>query len=368
MTNLDGAAASIDVVAAQSAVDNEAAAATAFGEQDEAHQIAWNIISAGLGFRIAWPARATIDILPLAESLHLTGRPVIEIIDVQDQDGNDLEYTVESGHILKLVGYNREQGNVYKSLDHGDLALLSDPYALGNAGWPTVPYFRHKYVYVTYTYGKQPPPLILRAIEVLATEIQKSIDGDTSCALPKRVTSITRQGVSMTILDPQKFFDEGRTGIYEVDLAIVTYNPTRAKARARVFSPAHPPRRRAAPIDYAPSGQTNAQYDMKWVDAGSPFTRDIFYFQPDGVTPIDLTGFTAHMQIRRAASSSSPLIIDTNPPIDGPAGKITFDLTAEQTALLIEQQYVYAIEIFQGGDPPSRLVGGRVFVRPEVVF
>ena len=61
--------------------------------------------------------------------------------------------------------------------------------------------------------------------------------GDDECVLPQRVTPISRQGVSWTLLDPQDFLDNGRTGIYHVDLFLRTVNPDRARLRSRVFSP-----------------------------------------------------------------------------------------------------------------------------------
>lgn len=48
---------------------------------------------------------------------------------------------------------------------------------------------------------------------------------------------MSRQGVSFTILDPQAFLKEGRTGIYDIDLFIKTVNPDNARKRAKIFSP-----------------------------------------------------------------------------------------------------------------------------------
>jgi hypothetical protein len=51
------------------------------------------------------------------------------------------------------------------------------------------------------------------------------------------VQSITRQGISMAILDPFDFLDNGRTGVYQFDLWLATVNPTGLPRRSRVFSP-----------------------------------------------------------------------------------------------------------------------------------
>lgn len=92
-------------------------------------------------------------------------------------------------------------------------------------------------VEVTYSYGTPPPAAGKAAARILALELVKMYEGDETCALPQRVTSISRQGVSYTLLDSQDFIDELRTGIYAIDLFLKTANPDKARARARVFSP-----------------------------------------------------------------------------------------------------------------------------------
>jgi len=85
------------------------------------------------------------------------------------------------------------------------------------------------------------------AARTLALELVKLYEGTDDCALPNRVTSIARQGVTYTVLDNQDFIDELRSGIYAVDLFLRAVNPDRARARARVFSPDVPRARRVNP-------------------------------------------------------------------------------------------------------------------------
>lgn len=92
-------------------------------------------------------------------------------------------------------------------------------------------------VLVNYSYGVYPPEAGRRAAETLANELIKCINGDDTCRLPERVTSLSREGVSMTILDPQEFLKDGRTGIYEIDIFIKTANPAGALRKPKVFSP-----------------------------------------------------------------------------------------------------------------------------------
>lgn len=71
-------------------------------------------------------------------------------------------------------------------------------------------------VRVHYTTTNNLPPGADRAALRLAEEYVKSYLGQ-ACALPERVTSISRQGASWTILDPQDFLSDGLTGIGPID-------------------------------------------------------------------------------------------------------------------------------------------------------
>lgn len=90
---------------------------------------------------------------------------------------------------------------------------------------------------VSYTYGIAPPAGGVNAVVQLAVEIMKWQTQDNSCRLPKRITSITRQGVSLAVIDPMKFLDKGRTGVYEIDLWLASVNPQSRQRRGRVWSP-----------------------------------------------------------------------------------------------------------------------------------
>lgn len=76
----------------------------------------------------------------------------------------------------------------------------------------------------TWAFGRNPPVGLAHAAAVFAREIGKGCLG-LDCALPERVTSISREGVSYVVMDSQKFLDEGRTGIYDVDLALIAARP-----------------------------------------------------------------------------------------------------------------------------------------------
>lgn len=117
---------------------------------------------------------------------------------------------------------------------------------------------------VSYMYGVAPPASGIHAATELANQYLWAATDDPQCSLPQRVTSVSRQGVSWTLLDQQDFLEQGRTGIYVVDLFLKATNPYNAKMRPRVFSPDIPrarTRRQASTITASrirsvPSGPT----------------------------------------------------------------------------------------------------------------
>jgi hypothetical protein len=89
---------------------------------------------------------------------------------------------------------------------------------------------------VDYTYGTGPPASGVLAVNKLACELLGSLTGGP-CALPKRVTSITREGISMTLLDPFTFLDDGKLGVYEVDTFLAAVNPDGLRRPGRLILP-----------------------------------------------------------------------------------------------------------------------------------
>lgn len=95
---------------------------------------------------------------------------------------------------------------------------------------------------IRYAYGAMPPPAGRTAAKRLACELYQSCIPAGNCSLPKRVSTLTRQGVSVGFVDPFEFFSEGRLGIYEVD-AFLTAEHTRATQGPAVLAGPHVPRR-----------------------------------------------------------------------------------------------------------------------------
>lgn len=75
---------------------------------------------------------------------------------------------------------------------------------------------------VTYYRGFRPGPLVVGAVQTLASEFYLAATGKKH-RLPSNVTAVSRQGLNFTMKDP--VFAEGLTGIAEVDIVIRRYNP-----------------------------------------------------------------------------------------------------------------------------------------------
>lgn len=89
---------------------------------------------------------------------------------------------------------------------------------------------------VRVRYGGNPPPSGLRAARSLAEEFAKARAGG-DCRLPESVTNVVREGLTYSIEDLDGTFEDGRIGIYDVDLFLSTVNPHRLRSRSRTINP-----------------------------------------------------------------------------------------------------------------------------------
>lgn len=165
------------------------------------------------GGRWVYPPVRMVDTYPVPSTgrIVVSGRPIRQIHSVTAPDGTPVD-----PDDIRL--YN----------DHIVAVPVPRAPELCSSGPRTVD--------IDYTYGLlELPPVVASAAAVLADEMSMADSGDANCRIPERVTSVNRQGTSWTLLDPMEFMDKGRTGIYEVDLAINVARP--AKRRARIFHP-----------------------------------------------------------------------------------------------------------------------------------
>ena len=173
--------------------------------------VATQIVRRITGGRWTWPpmqVRDLFDVPPGTRFIQLRAEPVLEVVSVEDyRTGDPITFT--------RMGSNRIE--------------ITDNRCAAR-----------RRIDVTYNFGNRPSGVVLHAIQVLAAEMQKADVDDDECRLPSRVTTVNRQGVSWTLIDPMDFIDKGRTGIIEVDMALNSAT-TKSKARPRVFSVEHPP-------------------------------------------------------------------------------------------------------------------------------
>jgi hypothetical protein len=104
-------------------------------------------------------------------------------------------------------------------------------YRTDGLGWPLTTTTR-----ITYQFGRPVPSTGTLAAITLTTELGKALAGK-ACALPARVTSVTRQGISFTALESVDVLKEGLTGVHSVDVWIRAVNPGRTTQSASVWSP-----------------------------------------------------------------------------------------------------------------------------------
>lgn len=98
---------------------------------------------------------------------------------------------------------------------------------------------------VSYTIGLPVPPGVQAAFERLACEMAKACAGGP-CALPQRMTRLSRQGVDIEIeqIDPETTGQPLLTGIKDVDDVIRAVNPHALMQAPAVLSPDLPQPRR----------------------------------------------------------------------------------------------------------------------------
>lgn len=141
-----------------------------------------------------------------------------------------------------LVRLPRTPVAAVTSITEGGLVLAPSAYLLGRTGWlervdgaawdvcsgTTI---------VSYTYGEPPPAGGVAAVVELGEQMVRRSAGLDGCRLPKRVSSVTRAGVSMAFIDPQDYLDKGRTGLPSVDLWLAAVNPHGRSQGGQVWSP-----------------------------------------------------------------------------------------------------------------------------------
>lgn len=109
-------------------------------------------------------------------------------------------------------------------------------------------------------------------------------------------------------------------------------------------------------------------YKLK-IEQGETFNPVLTWKDETG-TAVNVTGYTARMQIRKTAEASAFLLECTTEngriALGGAAGTITFSVSAADTAALPSGTFRYDLELISGGGIVTKLLKGDVVVAQEV--
>jgi hypothetical protein len=157
----------------------------------------WRNISCGCGPKCSYQSPRVVH---LAANVALPVREVLEVTIggvVQDPATYRLE-----GDLLYRIGGRWPAQDLTKPLDEAGT-------------WS-----------VTYTRGTPPPPGTAKLVALLAKEFFAACTGG-KCRLPRRVQTVSRQGVTYQMVNPSDIYAEGRTGLDEIDLWLSSVNPNK---------------------------------------------------------------------------------------------------------------------------------------------
>ncbi len=108
------------------------------------------------------------------------------------------------------------------------------------------------------------------------------------------------------------------------------------------------------------------------VDQNATFTFEVQYTEEDEVTPIDLTGATAKMQVRDTKGGSKLAFTLTSPSggitIDGPNGKLTIKITPTQTNKMFYPKSSYDIMVVDSNSNKIKLLEGFMTLSRSVTI
>ena len=115
------------------------------------------------------------------------------------------------------------------------------------------------------------------------------------------------------------------------------------------------------------AGQKNFE-----VDQNATFSFQVEYTEEDEVTPIDLTGATAKMQVRDTKGGSKLAVTLTSPSggitISGPEGIVNIKMTPTQTNKLFYPKSSYDIMVIDSNGNKIKLLEGFMTLSRSVTI
>ena len=100
------------------------------------------------------------------------------------------------------------------------------------------------------------------------------------------------------------------------------------------------------------------------LEQGATFNRQLTVQENNSA--LNLTGFTAAMQLRSTYDTSTVALSVTCAVVNATQGLLSISATASSTAALEEGIYVYDLELSSAAGVVTRLIQGQVTVSPEV--
>lgn len=105
------------------------------------------------------------------------------------------------------------------------------------------------------------------------------------------------------------------------------------------------------------------------IEQGTTFSREIVW-KDDQDNPIDVTGYTARMQIRSSVADATVLLELTSEngriTVGTTDGKFTLSITDADTTAITWASGVYDLEVIDGSSDVTRLLKGTITVDKEV--
>lgn len=116
-----------------------------------------------------------------------------------------------------------------------------------------------------------------------------------------------------------------------------------------------------------------AQHDLV-IEQGASYSQAVQWKVGSPATAVNLTGYTARMQLRSNVTASTTALslttengrIALTTGSGAGAGTITLSISATDTAALTAGRYVYDLELVSSGGQVTRLMEGIVTVSAEV--
>lgn len=112
---------------------------------------------------------------------------------------------------------------------------------------------------------------------------------------------------------------------------------------------------------------TPGKYNMV-CPQGSTFNQELTY--SINAVNVNLSGYTARMQIRTSHTATATLLSLTTEnggiTLGGSNGTISLNIAAATTAGFIPKEYIYDLELISGNGTVTRIIEGKFLVTPEV--